>query len=67
MAAIRAFGTPLAHFAMDCNRRALEAGQEQSGDPGLGLPDPVAMAVALDPTVVTRKSVITSMSRRRAN
>ncbi len=56
MAAIRAFETPLAQFAMDCNRRALEAGQEQSGDPGLALPDPVAMAVALDPGVVTRKS-----------
>ena len=56
MTAIRAFGTPLAHFALDCNRRALEAGQEQSGDPGLGLCDPVAMAVALDPSVVTRKS-----------
>ena len=56
MTAIRAFGTPLAHFALDCNRRALEAGQEQSGDPGLNLCDPVAMAVALDPSIVTRKS-----------
>jgi inosine-uridine nucleoside N-ribohydrolase len=56
MAAIRAFKTPLAQFAMDCNRRALEANQEQSGDPGLGLPDPIAMAVALDPTVVKRQS-----------
>ena len=50
------FGTPLAQFALDCNRRAFEAGQEQSGDPGLGLCDPVAMAVALDPTSCTRKS-----------
>ena len=56
MTHIRGFGTPLAQFAMDCNRRALEAGQEQSGDPGLALCDPVAMAVALDPAVVTRKS-----------
>jgi purine nucleosidase len=56
MTAIRGFGTPLAQFALDCNRRALEAGHEQSGDPGLGLCDPVAMAVALDPAVVTRKS-----------
>ena len=56
MAAIRAFGTPLANFALDCNRRALEASLEQSGDPGLNLPDPVAMAVALDPGVVTRRS-----------
>ena len=56
MTAIRALGTPLAHFALDCNRRAFEAGQAQSGDPGLGLCDPVAMAVALDPSIVTRKS-----------
>jgi purine nucleosidase len=56
MAAIRAFDTPLAHFALDCNRRALEANYEQSGDPGLGLCDPVAMAIALDPAVCTRKS-----------
>ncbi len=56
MAAIRAFNTPLAHFALDCNRRALEAGQEQTGDAGLNLCDPVAMAVALDPSVCTHKS-----------
>jgi purine nucleosidase len=56
MTAIRAFNTPLAHFALDCNRRALEANYEQSGDPGLGLCDPVAMAIALDPAVCTRKS-----------
>ena len=56
MAEVRAFGTPLAEFTIDCNRRAYEATQEQSGDPGLGLADPVAMAVALDPTICTRKS-----------
>lgn len=53
---IRGFNTPLAAFAMDCNRRALEACYEQSKDPGLGLADPVAMAVALDPTICTRSS-----------
>jgi purine nucleosidase len=56
MATIRGFGTPLAEFAMDCNRRALEANRAQSGDPGLGLCDPVAMSIALDPTICTRKS-----------
>ncbi len=56
MTHIRSFGTPLADFAIDCNRRALEANQAQSGDPGLGLADPVAMAVALDPTICTRAS-----------
>lgn len=56
MAHIRAFNTPLAHFALDCNRRAIQANFEQSGDTGLALPDPVAMAVALDPTVCTKMS-----------
>lgn len=48
--------TPLAHFAIDCNASALEANRNWLGDPGLGLPDPVAMAIALDPTICTRKS-----------
>jgi len=56
MEMVRGFNTPLATFAMDCNRRALEACYEQSLDPGLGLADPVAMAIALDPTICTRKS-----------
>jgi purine nucleosidase len=56
MAQVRAFGTPLAEFALDCNRRALEASQQQSNEPGLGLADPVAMAVALDPTICTSAS-----------
>jgi purine nucleosidase len=53
---IRTFATPLAHFALDCNERAIRANQEQSGDSGLALPDPVAMAIALDPTICTRSS-----------
>jgi purine nucleosidase len=56
IAYVRGFDTTLAEFSMDCNRRALEANQAQSGDAGLGLPDPVAMSVALDPTICTRKS-----------
>lgn len=48
--------TPLAHFAVDCNRCALAAIHEQSGVTNLELADPVAMAVALDPTVCTRSS-----------
>lgn len=48
--------TPLAHFAIDCNTSALEANRNWLGDPGLGLPDPVAMAVAIDPTICTRRS-----------
>ena len=53
---IRGFGTELARFVLDCNRVVIRSTQEQSGDPGLGLPDPVAMAVALDPAVCTAKS-----------
>jgi purine nucleosidase len=52
----RALGTPLAHFAVDCNATALEANLRLFGENGIGLPDPVAMAVALEPGIVTRKS-----------
>jgi purine nucleosidase len=48
--------TPLSHFAIDCNASALEANRNWLGDPGLGLPDPVAMAIAIDPTICTRSS-----------
>lgn len=48
--------TPLSNFAIDCNFSALAASREWLGDPGLGLPDPVAMAVALEPGLVTRSS-----------
>ncbi|MFQ5747347.1 MAG: nucleoside hydrolase [Gemmatimonadota bacterium] len=54
MASVRGFGTPLADFALDCNRTAIEANRRQSGDPGLSLPDPVAMGIALDPALCTR-------------
>lgn len=48
--------TPLSHFAIDCNISALDANRNWLGDPGLGLPDPVAMAIAIDPTICTRSS-----------
>jgi purine nucleosidase len=44
---------PLATFAIECNTRAIAAFREQTGEHGLSLPDPVAMAVAIDPTIVT--------------
>ena len=40
--------TPKAHFAIDCNARAKEAYFTQTGQRGLSLADPTAMAVALD-------------------
>jgi purine nucleosidase len=57
MAQVRAIGTPLATFAIDCNRTAIESNRIQTGEIGLALPDPVAMAVALDPSVCTNSSV----------
>ncbi len=53
---VLSFATPHARFAIECNRTAIEANRVQSGDLGLSLPDPVAMAVALDPGICTRKS-----------
>ena len=56
IATVRALDTPRAHFAIDCNLTALEANRRLFAQDGIGLPDPVAMAVALDPSVVTRRS-----------
>jgi purine nucleosidase len=53
---VLSFGTPAAKFAIECNSRAREAFLEQSGEHGISLPDPVAMAIALDPSVVTSQS-----------
>ena len=50
------FGTPLARFAIECNSRGQAAFLEQTGERGICLPDPVAMAIALDPTIVTSRS-----------
>ena len=54
IARVRAIDTPLARFAIDCNRVALNAYQTQTGEEGIALPDAVAMAVALDDAVCTR-------------
>jgi purine nucleosidase len=48
--------TPLSRFAIGCNFSALAANRDWLHDPGLGLPDPVAMAIAIDPTICTKKS-----------
>ena len=56
IARCRALGTPRANFAVDCNATALDANRRLFGENGIGLPDPTAMAVALDPTLATRKS-----------
>jgi purine nucleosidase len=53
---VLSFGTPQARFAIECNSRAQEAYFEQTGEHGISLPDPVAMSIALDPTIVTGQS-----------
>ncbi|MFO0553489.1 MAG: nucleoside hydrolase [Polyangiaceae bacterium] len=53
---VRAIDTARAHFAIDCNAHALHVNGTLFGEDGIGLPDPIAMAVALDPTIVTRQS-----------
>jgi len=50
---ILALNTPVARFAIECNSHARLALKIQTGEDGICLPDPVAMCVALDPTVGT--------------
>ena len=56
MRRIRSFGTPWADFCLDCNRQALVVNRRIYREPGIPLPDPVAMAIALDPAICTRRS-----------
>jgi purine nucleosidase len=53
---VMGFGTTVGKFAIECNSRAQEAFHVQTGEHGISLPDPVAMAVALDPSIVTSAS-----------
>jgi purine nucleosidase len=50
-AEILALGTHKARFAIECNARAREAYFEQTGQRGISLADPTAMAVALDKAI----------------
>jgi purine nucleosidase len=49
-------GTPLARFAVECNSTAMAAYKIQTGEAGISLPDPVAMSIALDPSICTSAS-----------
>ncbi len=51
IAAIEALGTAKARFAIRSNSRAREAYHVQTGETGLSLADPTAMAIALDRSV----------------
>ena len=50
---VLSLGTPRAKFAVECNSRAMEAYRIQTGENGISLPDPVAMCIALDPSICT--------------
>src|SRR5579885_3371322 len=56
IAGVLALGTEKARFAIECNGRAKEAYFTQTGETGLSLADPTAMAVALDRTIGTEWS-----------
>jgi len=53
---IRNIGTKLSHFAVECNSTARTAYRSQTGEDGISLPDPVAMSIALDPSIGTESS-----------
>ena len=52
-AELRAIGTAKAAVAVDCQRTLMEFCRDVTGVDGFDLPDPVAMAVALDPDIVS--------------
>jgi purine nucleosidase len=52
-ARLRAVGTPLASFCVDIQAALIKFATETSGLEGFDLPDPIAMAVAIDPSIVT--------------
>jgi purine nucleosidase len=53
---VESLDTPLARFAIDCNSTAMAAYHQQTGEVGISLPDPVAMAIALHPEICTSVS-----------
>ena len=50
---IRAMGSPLASFVLESNRTGMDGYYRQTGEHLLSLPDPVAMAIAIDPSITT--------------
>src|SRR6202048_1435219 len=53
---VLALKNPVAEFAIRCNSTALEAFFKQTGQRGISLPDPVAMGIALNPTLCSSSS-----------
>ena len=56
IAALREIGTPYADFTVDCNVKGMRGYETQTGEIGISLPDGVAMAVAIDPSICRHAS-----------
>jgi len=56
IARIQEFNSKLGDFAIECNSHARKAYKVQTGEDGISLPDPVAMSLALDPSIGTEWS-----------
>ena len=56
IAGLLALGTLLAEFAIACNSTGAVAYEKQTGEHGISLPDPIAMAVLLQPELVLESS-----------
>lgn len=56
IAHVQGFRSKLADFAIECNSHARGAYKIQTGEDGICLPDPVAMCLAIDPTIGTHWS-----------
>jgi purine nucleosidase len=56
IARLLACNSEVARFACECNSHARQAYKVQTGEDGVSLPDPVAMCIALDPSVGTEWS-----------
>jgi len=50
---VEGFRSKIGHFAVECNSHARIALKVQTGEDGICLPDPIAMCLALDPSVGT--------------
>lgn len=54
---VMAMDTEYATFSINCNRQAIQTNREWLGEPMLPLPDPITMAIALDPSICTKKGM----------
>jgi purine nucleosidase len=49
-------GTPYSQFTLECNLDAMNAFEIQTGQKGMAIHDPTAMAIAIDPSICTEQS-----------